>query len=103
MIKAKKDWEWAEKKAFKLNRDSRRKIKKFAKELVPLYELFNWKWIGNLDRTPNAEEIEQTIIELVNSLFEEEDTYYVATGGLEVSRDEKNHITIKWAIKKIYL
>lgn len=61
---------------------------KFAKKVVPIYDLLNWTWWRC---NPNYEDVLSVITYLISEI-EKPDTFRVSTGGLtiEIKNDEEN-------------
>ena len=82
-------------------------IKKFAKKLEVLYELFNWEWVDY--HIPNAEKIEENIYYLINRAIkirmeDKTECVGVGSGGITVDIDEFDNLNIKWTLEKsLYL
>lgn len=88
-------------KKMKLDKKSQRMVKEFAKNLVPIYKLYNWTWFGGEEEGsfPSAKQIENTIYYLLENI---EDGEYnnISTGGLTVEKYPDAPVDIYWSLEK---
>jgi len=79
------------------------KINEFARELEPIYRLFNWKWYvgGELMTYPSSKEISNTIHRLAKDAKKHGEA---STGGLTVIADlnekDEGMFLVKWNLDK---
>ena len=93
-----------------INTEQKKQIHEFAKQLEPLYELFNWEWAnwtisdGMECECPKADNIEKTIIGLIKELKRNKESQ-ISTGGIAVSMNKDvGDIEVRWSLEKfLYL
>ena len=67
-----------------MSKKNDKKIRKFVEDCELIYRLLNWKW--DKPRTPNVNEIEQTVRDLIREV-EKSKTEEITTGGLFARRE----------------
>ena len=77
-----------------MNKNNKKEIRKFAEQLVPIYELFNWRW-NDKPESPTVNEIEKEILSLMDM------GSGTSSGGLSVYKNECNQWEISWILEKI--
>lgn len=79
-------------------KEMRDEVRQFAKNVAPIYALLGWKWGGiSRGRVPNAKDIEETLMELLQEVKESGKSW--ETGGLRVERTSEGTYIMSFRVE----